>query len=218
MERDALMPITITENELMPIINDFDVFIEYLIANKMSLGPSTGFIPPRHLFEINKMVSLPMPDVTPRTNQPLFPLLHMFYHIILAGKLFHMVSQKNGKMFLEPTERLELYKALKPAEKYFFLLETLWVDVDWRKLDRDIPFVTLYSSIEIVLDKLDVQKPGTVIEFNEYDFIADKNLKYLKSRLSYLNFFLLYFSFFGFWKVTKDPEFSNAKSEFFLKL
>jgi len=30
--------------------------------------------------------------------------------------------------------RLQAYEELKPAEKYFFLLETFWVDADWEKL------------------------------------------------------------------------------------
>jgi len=74
----------------------------------------------------------PLPDTTPRTDQTLYPLLHLFYHLILAGKLYQKVSGKGSRLGLKPTGRLQAYEELKLTEKYFSLLGTLWIDADWK--------------------------------------------------------------------------------------
>ena len=113
--------LTITGTEPTPLLKDFAVFAAYLKENRVSLNPSKAFINGRALYEINGEMSAPRPDATPRTPQTFYPLLHLFYHLSLAGKLFQKAAG-GRRQILEPTDRLPLYEALKPAEKYFFLL------------------------------------------------------------------------------------------------
>jgi len=82
---------------------------------------------------------------TPRTDQTGYPLLHLFYHLVLAWKLFQKVSGKGSRLVLKTTGRLQAYEELKPAEKYFFLLETFWVDADWEKLQVGYSRYFLYT-------------------------------------------------------------------------
>lgn len=128
----------ITETEPAPLIRDFDTFTRYLRAHQIVLTRANEFIPGRDLYELNKEMTNPLQDTTPRTDQTLYPLLHLFYHLALAGKLFQKVSEKGSRLALKPTGRLQLYEELKLVEKYFFLLETFWVDADWEKLQARI--------------------------------------------------------------------------------
>lgn len=124
----------ITETEPTPLIRDFAAFARYLRTHKIVLTSTNEFISGRDLYELNKEMTHPLQGTTPRTDQTLCPLLHLFYHLVLAGKLFQKVTEKGSRFALKPTARLQLYEELMHAEKYFFLLETLWIDADWKKL------------------------------------------------------------------------------------
>ena len=100
----------------------------------MILATAREFIGGRDLCALNEAMSEPVPETTTRTRQTLYPQLHLFYHLALAGELFHKVPGKGGKLILEATDRLAQYEELKLTERYFFLLETFWVDCDWKKL------------------------------------------------------------------------------------
>jgi hypothetical protein len=133
-ELKSEMPIfNITETEPTPLIQDFATFTRYLKERQIVLTRTNEFISGRDLYELNREMIHPLLDTTPRTDQTVYLLLHLFYHLILAGKLFQKVPEK-ARMILRPTGRLQLYEELKPTEKYFFLLETFWVDTDWEKL------------------------------------------------------------------------------------
>ena len=127
----------ITETEPTPLVKDFLAFVGYLKEKRATLTAGNEFINGRALYEVNGMMSDPAPDATPRTRQTLYPLLHLFYHLALAGKLFRKATAGKNKLALEPTGRLSLYEDLRPAEQYFFLLETFWVDTDMKKLLAD---------------------------------------------------------------------------------
>jgi len=119
------LPLTITETKPTPIVKDFNTFTHYLTTNPIGLTKTNEFLSRRDLYELNQRMSNPVTDVTPRTDQPSYPLLHLFQHLALAGKLFFKVPEK-GKVFLQPDERLQKYEELSIPEKYFFLLEILW--------------------------------------------------------------------------------------------
>jgi len=127
----------ITETEPTSLVKDFSAFVGYLKEKRATVTGVSEFINGRALYEINGMMSHPAPNATPRTRQTLYPLLHLFYHLALAGKLFRKATAGKNKLALEPTERLSLYEDLNPAERYFSLLETFWVDTDFKKLLAD---------------------------------------------------------------------------------
>jgi hypothetical protein len=143
----------------------------------------------------------PLPETTPRTDQTRYTLLHLFYHLILAGKLFQKVSGKGSRLVLKTTGRLQAYEELKHTEKYFFLLETLWIDADWEKLNVEYLWQSpLYTATE-VLEYLSERQPGEEIRLkgeDAYDIMAKMLLGW--------NYFLLYFAYFGFWEVTRDTD------------
>lgn len=190
----------ITETEPTPLIRDFATFTRYLTTHTVVLTRANEFMPGKDLYELNKEMTHPLPDTTPRTDQTLYPLLHLFYHLALAGKLFQKVPEKGSRFVLKPTGSLQLYEELNLAEKYFFLLETLWIDADWKKLQAgyfgDSPLYTVPN----VLEYLSEQQPGRKIQLKGKE-ASDIALMFL-----HWEYFMLYFSYFGFWEVTRDEE------------
>lgn len=190
----------ITETEPTPLLRDFATFTQYLRTHHIVLTRVNEFIPGKDLYELNQRVTHPLPDTTPRTDQTRYPLLHLFYHLILAGKLFQKVSEKGSRLVLKPTGRVQAYEELKPAEKYFFLLETFWVDADWEKLQVGYFLHTFLYTVPEVLEYLSEWQPGKEIQ------LKGEDAPDMARMLFNWNYFLLYFSYFGFWEVTRDTD------------
>jgi len=124
------------DETVVPLLKDFEIFTYYLEENRIKLTSGRGWIPSEILYELNSKMSYSTPQTTPRTSQKFYVLLNLLYYLATEGRLFNKVREKRT-LYLEPTERLELYRELTLTEKYFFLLETLWRDIDWRFLDID---------------------------------------------------------------------------------
>ena len=115
-----------TQDEPTPIVRDFNTFVNYIAGSSFALGKG-GNMPFKHLVALNEMMSTPNRENTPRTPQQYYPRLHLFYHLSLAGSLLQK-AQSGSSVVLEPAERLADFRSLSDAAKYFFLLETLYVD------------------------------------------------------------------------------------------
>jgi len=100
-----------------------------------------------------------------------------------------------GRRVLKPTERLRLYEELTPTEKYFFLLETLWVDTDWRELQSYNPSLL---NVPRILEFLGRQQPGEEIKIKEWGSHP------LAGLFLGWGYFPLYFSYFGFWRTVPE--------------
>ena len=137
----------------------------------------------------------PLPNTVIRTTQNFYPLFHLFYHLILGGKLFQKVPEKN-RMVLMAIDRLQLYEDLKPAEKYFFLLETFWTDTDWVDLQAGYFGVSPFRKINTILMYLGEMTPGKKIR------LRDEMQDDMRMLIYDLEYFFHYFSYFGFWEVT----------------
>lgn len=202
-------------NGIVPgtLVQDFETFIDYLSAHSIQLTNKMEHISRKHLPEINKRITVRNETATAYTEQIYYPYIHFFYFLALSGRLFEKVLGKGGKMILHPTERIALYKKLTDIEKYFFLLETFWVDVNWAKLlDRsDNPLIDSLHELFFICTQ---EKAGKVIS------LRNNNRWKLPYRLYDWNFFYLYFEWFGFWQCEIDQEsvdlFGN-KSNYFAK-
>ncbi|OLN30804.1 IS1096 element passenger TnpR family protein [Desulfosporosinus metallidurans] len=199
----------ITATYPTPILQDFQRFMDSLKQEEPVLSPKNQYMSKERLWELNQLVSFKMEDANPKLDQGSYPLLHMFYHLALAGKLAVMLPGKGGRFLLQVSERYEEYLNLTMTEQYFYLLETLWIDADWGALQKAtygrIPNERLISSIwqELAHCK------------------AGKTLKVKDSASPWHNlwdwgYFLWYFTYFGFWQFTQDEEalnFSRRKIE-----
>lgn len=186
---------TINENEPTPILKDFAAFIQYLKTHQIVLTKVNEFISGKNLFELNQQMTHPQRNTVERTTQNFYPLFHLFYHLVLGGKLFQKVSETN-RIVLKPTYRLQLYEDLRPAEKYFFLLETFWMDTDWEKLQGGYFGRSPFKKVSIILETLAEMTPAKKTLL--HDKKQDERIEFF----TYLEYFLHYLSYFGFWEVT----------------
>jgi hypothetical protein len=99
-------------------------------------------------------------------------------------------------MVLMAIDRLQLYEDLKPAEKYFFLLETFWTDTDWVDLQAGYFGVSPFRKINTILMYLGEMTPGKKIR------LRDEMQDDMRMLIYELEYFFHYFSYFGFWEVT----------------
>lgn len=187
--------LTISENEPTPILKDFAAFIHYLKTHRIVLTKVNEFISGRNLFELNQQMTHPVPYTVTRTTQIYYPLLHLFYHLVLGGKLFQKVPEKD-RMVLKSTDRLQLYEDLKPTEKYFFLLETFWTDTDWGELQAGYFGTSPFKKINIILANISEMTPGKKIR------LKDEMQDDMRMLIFDLEYFFHFFSYFGFWEVT----------------
>jgi hypothetical protein len=186
-----------SDTEPTPLLKDFEAFCQYLEQKDFALGKATGLIPHKPLNELNALLTQPSAEHTSHTPQHYHPLLHLFYHLALAGKLFSKAPYKKSQVRLQATPRLAGFRALTPAEKYFFLLETLWMDCPLAEIagHRDSYWVTL--GLHSFLEKFSGFKPN-VPRWSKDD-----------GKLSHLSFdmspaTLHSFSFFGWYELKRD--------------
>ncbi|MEQ8191657.1 MAG: plasmid pRiA4b ORF-3 family protein [Candidatus Eremiobacterota bacterium] len=199
----------ITETKPTTILKDFATFTEYLTDHVVDLSTVNEFMPKKILYELNQNMTSPLPDRTPGSEQTLYPLLHLFYHIVIAGKLFHKIPEKGNKFTLKPAERIQIYKDLTDTEKYFFLLETLWVDADWDKLQAGYFKKSPLFMMNYFMEYLSKRQPDEKIKIEK-----NRDSYFPLDMLYFWEYFLLYFSYFGFWEVIKDTKEQYSKHAF----
>lgn len=125
----------------------------------------------------------------------------MFMAILWSG-LLEIAQVKAVKLQLMETDRLRLYNELTAVEKYFFLLETFWVDVNWERL-LDTHFYKIALSIQQGLSAISLEQPKLPdLRWNN-GRVAKTHLAQLFYNFNYLP---LYFEWFGFWKCEADQE------------
>jgi hypothetical protein len=116
--------------------------------------------------------------------------LHLYYHLALAGKLFRKIAHKTQKK-LQATERLAAYRALTPAERYFFLLETLWMDYTRRG-----SFIIF--SMHGFLERFSKLQRGSALSSKDDPFLLSSLSTMIPPAA------VLSFSFFGWYKLERN--------------
>jgi hypothetical protein len=180
-------------------LQDFSVFLDYLEKNELTLTKKNKHFRGKDLFALNQLMSNSVEDVTKRTRQKSYPELHLFYHLILAGDLYRKKSKTKTKTLLIATEKLEEFYQLTLTEKYFFLLETLWIDADWKELQGGTYGQTDIYTVTSVLEFLSNQKPDREINLKD-------NHNQSAQMIWNWGYWLFYFELFGFWEVIVDNQ------------
>ena len=204
------MMLKITTTNPTPLLQDFQKFMDRLKKEETVLSPKNQYMPKEWLWELNQLVNFKIEDATPKLDQASYPLLHMFNHLALAGKLAVLIPGKGGRFLLKVSERYEEYLNLTMTEQYFYLLETLWIDADWGALQKAthnrIPNEQIISSIWQEVARAEAGKMLSVKD----------STSFWHNRLWDWGYFLWYFTYFGFWQFTSDEEslrFSRRKIE-----
>jgi len=188
----------ISEKSPTPLLYDFNIFINYLEENQITLTKTNQYLRGKDLFKLNQLMTNPIEDVTTRTPQETYPQLHLFYNLILAGKLYEKEFKGKTKILLKSTDLLEKYQYLTMTEKYFFLLETFWIDADWRVLQGGTFGKADVYTVTPVMEFLSQQSAGQKID------IQDTKHGQIRQMMWDWEYYLLYFEIFGFWRVLID--------------
>lgn len=188
----AAKTLKITEMKPVPVVKDFGTFAHYIIEHNPSLVRKGHFLTKKTLYEINQLMSNPIPENTPETSGSSYPVLTLFYHAALRGSLFI----KTRKLQLQHTERLTLYNQLTPTEKYFFILETFWVDTNWLELLKKPSSLMTMPKLQQIIGYLSRAPPGKVLPIKEF-MIRWKTVWNVDDLLQYL-------SSFGLLRIVSD--------------
>lgn len=184
------------------LVKDFERFIHYLEKHQVFITKTKNYISRKYLPDINSQLSVQNETATSHTEQEYYPYIHFFYFLALAGRLFEKVPGKGGKMKLQETDRLSLFRELSDWEKYFFLLETFWVDVDWDDL-QDEGYNRVPQSSQDLFYFFTKKKRADLSRLGNSDHFEDG---VLSDRLGSWNHFLLFFEWLGFWMCETDYE------------
>lgn len=194
------MTTTSTENPNFPIqlVEDFDTFIGYLDTNAILLTKTNGYIGRKHLPLIDAQLTVHATATTAYSTQTLYPYIHFLYHLAKSGQLL----DTSGRSLRVEPERMRLYAALTPIEKYFFLLETFWIDVNWDALrgERYNQAVANLNDVFSALYTEDAGKSWTLR--NAHTKIG----QLLSSTVGHWNYFALDFEWLGLWICEEDVE------------
>lgn len=181
----------ITENELAILLKDFNTFITYLNTNEVTITKANKYISNKYLYEINSLIDKPEKNVTIRSNQLAYPMLHLFYNLVVSSRLFQEDAIKGSKIVLKATDRFEMFENLTNEEKYISLLEALFVDCNFENLRyQTYDYMDVYSSKMILKGMCDLKA----------------NEKILCSVDRHCSTILLYLSYFGIIEVKENQQ------------
>lgn len=184
------------------IVKDFDNYIKYLETNDILLTKTKEYVSRKDLKVINELMANPWEKATKGSEQNYYPLLHLFYHLCIDGKLFKKTPAKGGKLSLEGNKELDMYKKLTDTAKYIFMLKTLWIDVDWKEADSlgDKGF-GITPDVMKILQYISDSKPGAPVVIHSEVMIGRLDIS-----IKRWNYFHLYFSYLGIWNVEEDGD------------
>lgn len=174
------------------LINDFNQFMVYISKNPIQLTARHEPIPCEYLAELNKMMSFQKQYISISTQQTHYPYIHFFYLLALKSHLIEKKLSESDQASLHVTERWSIYMQFTPAEQYFLLFETFWVDVDWEELIPDMK-LHVHLMLSDIFQKISRNRTHT-IQFDEQHLLT--------SLISHWNEFPLFFDWLGIWSCS----------------
>lgn len=204
-------PLTITNQTPTPLVADFNTLIDYLLKqNPVSLTKLNEVFRRKDLYNLNQqMKTHSIPNASPRIDQPSYPLLHLS----LASRLFYKEPTDTQTLFQPDQQRVQMYKELTATEKYFFLLETLWVDSDWKKLQgKDLGRAPSPNIVSYVMEFIGEKHPGEKIKVREHP--EHPRVTEFGETVYDWEYFLIYFTFFGIWHFTQVIDENTTRRDF----
>lgn len=189
--------IIITNDYPTTIVVDFFEFLNYIEAHIVKLTKTNQQMTRKDLIALYALMTEPKLDVNEKSNQIGYPLLHLFFELALNLELIQRKAIGSTNVVVINKENMTNFKALTISEQYVSLLNCFWTKADWRELQG-----SRYGSVPINMDSL-YEHIEKIPVNKELKVREDRDLQ---SLLYDYGYFLLYFSYFGFWKVVLDEE------------
>ena len=189
------MSYSYNKEKINNLLEDFNRFIDYLMSNEIVLTKKNKYLKRKDLYSLNQLMIEPQKDVTKHNDQERYIELNLFYHLVIAGNLFEIQGEKQGKKvkLIGNVQRLKKFDFLNSMEKYFALLKIFWIESNWQRIQTDYYNRSPIYSVPEVLDFVTSYNPGKRIDIPK----GSREIQLLYN----WNAFLKYFELFGFWEV-----------------
>lgn len=159
----------------------------------------------KDLFQLNQRMQSPQEGVSERSKQPLYPLLHLFYHLYLVSGLGSFNAKTKTKVIFVPSaERYKYFRSLNETEQYFFLFKTLFQYCDFEVIStEDRGGRIFFHQVDQLFTIALTMKVG------EWTDLRGGSLGEKREIFYFLGALILYLSYFGLWECKRDTEVSS---------
>ncbi len=160
--------------QAQPILRDFSRFLTFLgQSGSLELTRDKGLLRSADLQQLNEQMHWKARMNGPKSQQPAYAVLNLFFHIARAAGLAavsrNQVARKNSLSLVQA--RVGEYRGLTPDEQYFFLLESFWCYLDWKEV-----FECFWFTDKEFYLKLAKKPAGRPIALSNPDFAEARNL------------------------------------------
>ncbi|MBX2840404.1 MAG: plasmid pRiA4b ORF-3 family protein [Flammeovirgaceae bacterium] len=167
--------------ESLPIIDDFNDFLDYFRNNKVKATKSSK-IGPKDCFKINNLLFHSQEVPHNKVQQLKYTVVSLFFHVGKATKLIHLNNEKSSIFIEVNEEQFEYFQSFNKIEKYFSMLKGLWTLCNIDELKEDDYNNGLTEAVSDFLtdigEKIDKKKAFKKIELHNLGQIT-KQLGFL---------------------------------------
>ena len=149
---------------ILPFINDFDTFINFILEKDPSLSNKTLALGKNDCFELNSQLNFQTTAIKASQTQDKYIAIDLFFKLAVNSKLFLIQINSKNKFKLMRTVLLEEFLNLNVYEKYVFLLECFWTKYEFKEELLN----NIYDFIELifVISKTNVEKKIYISDVN----------------------------------------------------
>jgi hypothetical protein len=206
----------VAEKDIKTIIDDFEVFCQFVDDRKPKLGKATEELGKKDCFALNALLSRPRAKDGPKYLQGAYPTIDLLFYLSLTAGLLVPGANKNSvATFLSPSPMLEQYRALNPFARYMFLFRTYWTLVDYCRLYDDSLYFhsNAFKHVRPALEALQSARPGAKIRAS-FGCNDNPRTSPVYGLFMEMGPVVHHLRDFGFWEYeeTEIPEFSAPKS------
>jgi len=121
------------EKDILPFIEDFDTFINFILEKDPDLSNKTQVLGKNHCFELNSQLHFQRTAIKASYTQGQYIAIDLFFKLAVERRLLFIQINSKNKFKLVKTACLEEFLNLNIYEKYVFLLEAFWVTYDFEE-------------------------------------------------------------------------------------
>lgn len=121
------------EKDILPFIEDFNAFINFILEKDPDLSNRTQVLGKNHCFELNSRLHFQRAAIKASYTQDQYIAIDLFFILAVNSNLFLKQINNKNKFKLVKTACLEEFLNLNIYEKYVFLLEAFWTTYDFEE-------------------------------------------------------------------------------------
>ncbi|MBZ9633746.1 plasmid pRiA4b ORF-3 family protein [Clostridium sp. FP1] len=142
------MDSSICEENILPLVQDFNIFMEYIEEEKPVLSAKKEVLGKNDSFKLNSKLNFNKAVTAPNYNQDQYFIIDLMFSLAVDSGLYVVANDEKEKVNLVKTEKVELFLELNNFEKYVFIIENYWSKYDFcKKYPRWSGTIALWNTI-----------------------------------------------------------------------